>query len=201
MCKYVLDAYCPNFFIPENNMFRNKMVGASREALLSQLIKYNAMGITCLLRCPSLNWYLAPAICYPVAIPYTTGYAISLFNIDKSICSELLRNHYFNDSKEKCYLIIRNITKLLEFTLSPFQYLALQQTMSDILFQTGFILANHSKSNRNKRGFKFRKTGILNLFLMYEDSFVLGDSERSGRRVLVSYKFTDLFLDVFQTPM
>lgn len=145
LCKCVLDTYCPNFFIPKNNMFRNKVVGASREALLCQLIEYYEMGITCLLRSPSLNRYLAPAINYPLAIPYTTGHAISLFNMDKSICSELLRNHYFNDSIEKCYVMIRNITKLLEFPLSPFQSLALQYAMSDILFQTGFILAKHSK--------------------------------------------------------
>lgn len=48
-----------------------------------------------------------------------------------------------------------------------------------------------------KRGFEFRDTGIVNMCLFYEDHFVLGDSEQSGRRILVSFKFTDLFLGVF----
>lgn len=52
-----------------------------------------------------------------------------------------------------------------------------------------------------KRGFEFRETGIHNMFLLYEDRFVLEDSEQSGRGISVSFKLTDLFLGVFQTPM
>lgn len=52
-----------------------------------------------------------------------------------------------------------------------------------------------------KRGFEFRETGIHNMFLLYEDRFALEDSEQSGRGISVSFKLTDLFLGVFQTPM
>lgn len=38
LCKCVFDACCPNFFVPENNMFMHKVVGASREALLSNFM-------------------------------------------------------------------------------------------------------------------------------------------------------------------
>lgn len=65
--------------------------------------------------------------------------------------------HYYINSKEKCHVILRAVTYLFEIPLSCIQNLALQHALSDILVQTGFILANHSKSNRNKAYYKANK--------------------------------------------
>lgn len=64
---------------------------------------------------------------------------------------------YYINSKEKCHVILRAVTYLFEIPLSCIQNLALQHALSDILVQTGFILANHSKSNRNKAWYKANK--------------------------------------------
>lgn len=149
------------FFIPENNMFKEKVIGAPREELLSQLIVYYEMGMVCLLRSPSLNIILSPAMCNPLlTVPFTDGHVLSLLKKDKTICHELLRNHYFHQSKEECYVMIMTVTKCLEFPLSRFQILALQHAMSEILAQIGFILTNNSTNKRNKTWYKLDKMAL-----------------------------------------
>lgn len=60
LCKCVFDSYCPNFFIPENNMFKHKVIGASREVLLSQLYRYYEMREFCMLQSPTLSSIILP---------------------------------------------------------------------------------------------------------------------------------------------
>lgn len=149
------------FFIPENNIFKEKVIGAPREELLSQLIVYYEMGMVCLLRSPSLNIILSPAMCNPLlTVPFTDGHVLSLLKKDKTICHELLRNHYFHQSKEECYVMIMTVTKCLEFPLSRFQILALQHAMSEILAQIGFILTNNSTNKRNKTWYNLDKMAL-----------------------------------------
>ena len=52
---WINNEYCPNFFIPENNMFAGKVHGAARAGLLSYLVPLYLEGYHCLLRCPSIQ--------------------------------------------------------------------------------------------------------------------------------------------------
>ena len=54
LLQWVNFSYCPNFFIPENNMFEGKIEGANREKLMQHLNRLYCDGYICLLRCPSL---------------------------------------------------------------------------------------------------------------------------------------------------
>ena len=47
--------YCPNFFIPENNMFAGKFHGEVRTNLLTHLVSLYEEGYYCLLRCPTIQ--------------------------------------------------------------------------------------------------------------------------------------------------
>ena len=51
---WVCDEYCPNFFIPENNMMLGKFDSTTKTALLRHLTNLYSEGYRCLLRCPSL---------------------------------------------------------------------------------------------------------------------------------------------------
>ncbi|KAK3101093.1 hypothetical protein FSP39_000876 [Pinctada imbricata] len=53
--KWVDFGYCPNFFVPENNMFRSKIYGENRRMLLDCLVKLYGNGFNVLLRVPSLS--------------------------------------------------------------------------------------------------------------------------------------------------
>ena len=52
---WINNEYCPNFFIPKNNMFAGKVHGAARERLLLYLVPVYKEGYNCLLRCPSIQ--------------------------------------------------------------------------------------------------------------------------------------------------
>ena len=55
LLDWISNEYCPNFFIPENNMFAGKINGAARSLLLSYLVPLYQEGYNCLLRCRSLQ--------------------------------------------------------------------------------------------------------------------------------------------------
>lgn len=127
LCKCVFYAYCPNFFIPENNMFKTKVIGASREILLSQFISYYEIGVTCLMPSPTLNSILESALRNPNSVfSFTEEEVLPLAIMDLSISTELLATHYLMNSQEECYLTLKMISYLLQLPLSEVQSLALQ---------------------------------------------------------------------------
>ena len=66
LLHWVSNAYCPNFFIPENNMFAGKIEGENRTKLLNFLTELYIEGYHCLLRCPSLSLGLQWIIAFPL---------------------------------------------------------------------------------------------------------------------------------------
>ena len=65
LLDWLNNSYCPNFFIPENNMFAGKIQGKNREILLNHLYKIYREGYRCLLKCPSLHSALTSLILEP----------------------------------------------------------------------------------------------------------------------------------------
>ena len=65
---WINNEYCPNFFIPENNMFAGKVRGAARVRLLSCLVPLYQEGYYCLLRCPSIQNKLYTIIQHPPSV-------------------------------------------------------------------------------------------------------------------------------------
>ena len=55
LLQWVSNSYCPNLFIPENNMFQGKIEGENHDKLLQHLSTLYYEGYRCLLRCTSLN--------------------------------------------------------------------------------------------------------------------------------------------------
>ena len=57
LLKWVYEGICPNFFIPENNMFLNKVYGAAQRNLFARLYSLYEKGNTFLLESPFINSY------------------------------------------------------------------------------------------------------------------------------------------------
>ena len=66
LLDWITNEYCPNFFIPENNMFSGKIHGKSRAKLLSYLIPMYNEGYRCLLRGPLVERELQELIQQPI---------------------------------------------------------------------------------------------------------------------------------------
>ena len=64
LLQWVGCSYCPNFFIPQNNMFAGKIEGTNRDKLLQHLRILHYEGYSCLLRCHSFAddfaYYIIP---------------------------------------------------------------------------------------------------------------------------------------------
>ena len=65
---WIKNEYCPNFVIPENNMFAGKIYGTARAHLLSHMVTLYKEGYRCLLRCPTIRSKLFPIIERPQTV-------------------------------------------------------------------------------------------------------------------------------------
>ncbi|XP_062616899.1 uncharacterized protein LOC134278617 [Saccostrea cucullata] len=153
--KYLI--YCvyegdfPNFFIPQNNMFINKMVADTRASLLQQLYQYYRMGVTCLLLSPTLKSILEPALSSPSFVLSTAeGEFISIADIDLCGMTEIFQIVIYCKHMVDIYLYLKSNDILSSFSCSPYQLLTLQYVKSDILVQLAFTVANNNSSCKYK---------------------------------------------------
>ena len=58
LLQWVSCCYCPNFFIPQNNMFAGKIEGTNRDKLIQHLVALHSEGYRCLLRCRTLSHHM-----------------------------------------------------------------------------------------------------------------------------------------------
>ena len=72
LIQWINEEYCPNFFIPENNMMMGKFNGTSKASLLHHLSTLYSEGYRCLLRCQSLHDNLSKIIQEPVIVTVLT---------------------------------------------------------------------------------------------------------------------------------
>lgn len=163
LCKCVLDSNCSNFFIPQNNMFINKIISAPREALLSQLYDYYEIGLACLLLSPTLCSGITPVLENPLyVIPFSRGHVISIVQIDECIRNEFFQIHYIIDSIEGSFVLLKSIYKCLKMPLTHFQKVRLQYSSAKVLVQTAFFLVNHVSCKTNKMLYILDRT-IINM--------------------------------------
>ncbi|XP_048766818.2 uncharacterized protein LOC125673909 [Ostrea edulis] len=89
LMQCVYTGYLPNFFIPENNMFAGKVVGAQQMSLYQKLETFYKMGVAFLLHSPTLREILTPALSDPYFVMQTgESYLKSEIDIDIAFCRE-----------------------------------------------------------------------------------------------------------------
>ncbi|XP_062613010.1 uncharacterized protein LOC134274796 [Saccostrea cucullata] len=133
----------PNFFIPQNNMFMNKIVDDSRESLLQQLYQYYRMGVSCLLLSPTLRSILEPALSTPsFELSPAEGELISIANLDICCIREFNRLRVHAQSIWESYLYLKSINTLFRFSNSPHQLLTLKYYTAQTLVRSAFIMTN-----------------------------------------------------------
>ncbi|XP_048771271.2 uncharacterized protein LOC125677305 [Ostrea edulis] len=92
LMQCVYTGYLPNFFIPENNMFAGKVVGAQQMSLYQKLETFYNIGVAFLLHSPTLREILIPALSNPyLVMPTGESYLKSEIDIDIAFCCESYR--------------------------------------------------------------------------------------------------------------
>ncbi|XP_062568347.1 uncharacterized protein LOC134230532 [Saccostrea cucullata] len=151
--KWVYEGICPNFFIPQNNMFLSSIHGDKQNQLFNRLHALYEKGLISLLHSPSIWPYVLKVLNNPgLSICTDEGYLFSEYEFDLSlfnciICKSVpeITNLYH------CMKCLRAVEQLLNTPLTPYHVVALQKHTTLILHEIAFILNNiYIKSYRNK---------------------------------------------------
>ncbi|XP_061179640.1 uncharacterized protein LOC133188283 [Saccostrea echinata] len=108
LIHFVYPGEFPNFFIPQNNMFINKVVGDILESLLQELYQYYRMGVSCLPLSPTLRSILESALCSP-------SYVLSFTenNTDIDLCGYREIFHLLLGNRSQCLQSLTDLQTML----------------------------------------------------------------------------------------
>ncbi|XP_061185637.1 uncharacterized protein LOC133193700 [Saccostrea echinata] len=139
--KWVYEGVCPNFFIPENNMFLSSIHGEAQKNLFIRLHELYEKGIVSLLHIPSIESKITSVLQNPRQSVGTdehiliskVSFAIDLFN-------ELHHIILPTPVLHKCIRFFNAVEKLIILPLTQNQVLLLQRLTASILQKTAFML-------------------------------------------------------------
>nr|XP_022346230.1 uncharacterized protein LOC111138508 [Crassostrea virginica] len=143
LLKWVYEGVCPNFFIPENNMFLNKVHGEAQRNLFTQLYGLYEKGIAFLLQSPSISSYIMDVLCNPRLFICTDECTlISEAQIDGDLFKEISMNETPLSlvSQHRCLEYVHVVEQLIRSPLTQCQIISLQKLTSNILQTSAFML-------------------------------------------------------------
>nr|XP_022298632.1 uncharacterized protein LOC111107640 [Crassostrea virginica] len=143
LLKWVYEGACPNFFIPENNMFLNKVHGVAQRNLFTHLNGLYEKGIAFLLQNPYISPYIMDVLCNPrLSVCTDERTMISEAVLD----SELFREIYIRDAVQQninlptCIKYLSMVEQLIRSPLRQFQVPMLQKLTATVLQKSAFVL-------------------------------------------------------------
>ncbi|XP_052691023.1 uncharacterized protein LOC128168902 [Crassostrea angulata] len=153
LLKWVYEGICPNFFIPENNMFLSKIHGQAQTSLFRRLYGLYEKGIALLLHSPSIRSSIIDVLCNPRLTVCTDEHTlISEAEFDVQLFDEIDRNDALHSSDlQHCIKIVHTVEQLIGSPLTQYQVVSLQKHTATTLQCTAFILHNISNTGVNKQ--------------------------------------------------
>ncbi|XP_056016639.1 uncharacterized protein LOC130053423 [Ostrea edulis] len=151
--KWVYEGVCPNFFIPENNMFLSNIHGGAQNRLFVRLFGFYEKGLASLLHSPSLGSYIMNVLYNPrLSICTDEHTLLSEIKFDTEMFSEI-EQKYALTSSDLC-LIMKYLNTVEQLTVSPltqYQVVMLQELTASLLHSAAFTLQNmYSNTTENK---------------------------------------------------
>ncbi|XP_078337298.1 uncharacterized protein LOC144626653 [Crassostrea virginica] len=142
LLKWVYEGYCPNFFIPENNMFLNKVHGVAQRSLFTRLYGLYEKGIAFLLQSPSISSYIMDVLCNPrLSLCADECTLISEAKLDMELFREIHVNDVISrDNLQSCMKHLHMVEQLIRSSLTQCQIPTLQKLTAVILQTSAFIL-------------------------------------------------------------
>nr|XP_011418263.2 uncharacterized protein LOC105321605 [Crassostrea gigas] len=145
LLKWVYEGICPNFFIPQNNMFLTKVHGSAQNRLFLQLHELYKKGLACLLQSSSIRTYIIDVLYNPRLFVCADEILIkSEVDFDKELYSEIncrdTTSRIVDPHSFEKYLY--SVEQLVDSPLTQYQVVMLQKLTSSILRNPAFILHN-----------------------------------------------------------
>nr|XP_022304311.1 uncharacterized protein LOC111111556 [Crassostrea virginica] len=164
LLKWVYEGVCPNFFIPENNMFLNKVHGEAQRNLFTQLFGLYEKGIAFLLHIPSISSYIMDVLCNPsLSMCTDESTLISEVMLDKDLFDEMSLVHKIVlPNLQWCIENLYTVEYLMRSPLSQHQLIILQKCTGTILKIIGFLLHDiYTNTPRGNKQMYSRGTKVL----------------------------------------
>nr|XP_022310868.1 uncharacterized protein LOC111116160 [Crassostrea virginica] len=154
LLKWVYEGICPNFFIPQNNLFLTKIHGSAQRCLFLLLHGLYERGMACLLQSPSIKYNIINVLYNPRLSIFTNeDRMISECDHDKELFNEIISNNLNcprNLHHGSKYL--NTIDQLIREPLTQYQVLTLDKITATILQSIAFILHNmYTDTGLNKQ--------------------------------------------------
>ncbi|XP_062593910.1 uncharacterized protein LOC134255410 [Saccostrea cucullata] len=158
--KWVYEGVCPNFFIPQNNMFLSKVHGEAQHQLFLRLYRLYAMGIVFLLQSPSIRSYIVNVLHYPHLSIYTDERTlISEAELDMELLKEIYKHDIlYTPNLETCMRCLHTIEQMLKSPLlTQYQVVMIQKITAYLLQKSPFMLYMETYKNKNKLRYRTDK--------------------------------------------
>ena len=141
LLKWVHEGVCPHFFIPENNLFLNKVYGVRQRHLFTKLLGLYEKGISFLLQIPSICAYILPLLCNPrLHICTDERTLISEILLDYTVFREMDKNlPLLAADLPTCFRALKLIQQMENLSLTSYQYLVLQKHKATVLQNTAYL--------------------------------------------------------------
>nr|XP_022288212.1 uncharacterized protein LOC111100530 [Crassostrea virginica] len=160
LISWVYKGECPNFFTPQNNMFRVKVVGQTQLSLFEQLYALYTRGIPCLLRSPTIGRFLNMAILNGMLTFRTDESSlISDVMLDVCLCEEITCvGCFFVENLEEAVRSMIAFEQLQNSALSLFQTVTTQYLLSDLLKNVSCLLSSQAIATNKKWKYSYSKS-------------------------------------------
>jgi hypothetical protein len=141
--KCVYTGYLPNFFIPENNMFAGKVIGAQQVSLYQKLESFYEIGVAFLLHSPTLREILIPALSDPHFV-MPTGESYLKSEIDIDIVHYLENQRFMSAMYASDFLLNMMYLNVIDQLLTNCHNVILHDRLVNVLLSTAMSLKTQS---------------------------------------------------------
>ncbi|XP_061166087.1 uncharacterized protein LOC133175007 [Saccostrea echinata] len=151
--KWVYEGICPNFFIPENNMFLSKIHGEAQHQLFIRLYCLYEKGIAFLLDIPSIRSYIIHVLLNPrLSICTDEHTLISEAEFDVHLFQEInFCDTLSSITLQDCMSNLNTIEQIIDLLLlTQCQVIMLQKLTSSVLQKTAFVIHIETRTYKNK---------------------------------------------------
>ncbi|XP_062609557.1 uncharacterized protein LOC134271358 [Saccostrea cucullata] len=171
--KWVYEGICPNFFIPENNMFLTKIYGNSQRTLFQKLYTLYESGLESLLHSPSIGQHLKVVLENPTLRVSTDERSlVTEFDFFLELLSEVSQNDSHGlHSFRWCINLLKIVEQLVNLPLTQNHVAMLQKRTAFILKCIAFMFNMYTATKVNKIKYIADKISIQLLKLAVKFGF------------------------------
>ncbi|XP_052697449.1 uncharacterized protein LOC128175678 [Crassostrea angulata] len=154
LLKWVYKGICPNFFIPQNNMFLTKVHGSAQNRLFLQLHELYKKGLACLLQSSSIRSYIINVL-YNPRLSICTDESMIRSEVDFDILISIIQSTIPTPASSlyQTTKAIHTIEQFVESPMTHHQVVMIQRIAAFYLQSTSFLLIQniHTNTGVNKQ--------------------------------------------------